>query len=129
MDIISLSLNIPCLESVEKKERGGKGERDRGWGEGGAAERVLRVATKKSDPLKAAKRDTRRGHWRGRWRRVADDRPANMLAITEMLQALVVVVVVVDSKDSRMVVATKRSFLVAIDGLDCRMRVSFRWED
>jgi hypothetical protein len=42
-----------------------------------------------------------------------------MLAITEMLQALVGgVLVVVDSKGSRMVVATKWSFLVAIDGLD-----------
>ena len=61
----------------------------------------------------------------GRWRRKTDDLPANMLAIAEMLQALVVVVVVVDSKDSRMVVATKRSFLVAIDGLDGPTRLSF----
>ena len=39
--------------------------------------------------------------------------------------ALVVVVVVADSKDSRMVVATKRSFLVAIDGLDGPTPLSF----
>ena len=57
-----------------------------------------------------------------------------MLAISEMLRdrvgirlgtALVVVVVVADSKDSRMVVATKRSFLVAIDGLDGPTPLSF----
>ena len=62
----------------------------------------------------------------GRWRRKTDDLPANMLAIAEMLQALVVVVVVVNSKDSRMVVATKRSFFVAIDGLDGPTPLSFR---
>ena len=63
----------------------------------------------------------------GRWRRKTDDLPANMLAIAEMLQALVVVVVVVDSKDSRMVVATKRAFLVAIDGLDGPTTIVFQY--
>ena len=63
----------------------------------------------------------------GRWRRKTDDLPANMLAIAEMLQALVVVVVVVDSIDSRMVVATKRAFLVAIDGLDGPTTIVFQY--